>query len=150
MGGLCFCSWVLCTSKRNLVGTFGTQYCHHAESGLQKLLKLARRSTFACAETHVPAILAGCHSSCKTCTGGGPFACSSCNTSLVLSHTSMCVPVCSQGYYRDARQTCRREYLSPTHLSFPQCIHWHVLSCLVPLLTVPLARKRKIRVDRGD
>ncbi|XP_057287145.1 extracellular matrix organizing protein FRAS1 [Pezoporus wallicus] len=48
-----------------------------------------------------------CHPFCKTCTGGGPFACSSCNTSLVLSHTGMCVPVCSQGYYRDAKQTCR-------------------------------------------
>ncbi|XP_010019626.1 PREDICTED: extracellular matrix protein FRAS1-like, partial [Nestor notabilis] len=48
-----------------------------------------------------------CHPSCKTCTGGGPFACSSCNTSLVLSHTGMCVPVCSRGYYRDARHTCR-------------------------------------------
>ncbi|XP_062470145.1 extracellular matrix organizing protein FRAS1 [Pezoporus occidentalis] len=48
-----------------------------------------------------------CHPVCKTCTDGGPFACSSCNTSLVLSHTGMCVPVCSQGYYRDAKQTCR-------------------------------------------
>ncbi|KAM6269950.1 LOW QUALITY PROTEIN: extracellular matrix organizing protein FRAS1 [Porphyrio hochstetteri] len=48
-----------------------------------------------------------CHPSCKTCTGEGPLSCSSCNTSLVLSHTSMCVPVCSQGYYRDDRQTCK-------------------------------------------
>ncbi|KFU86504.1 Extracellular matrix protein FRAS1, partial [Chaetura pelagica] len=48
-----------------------------------------------------------CHPSCKACTGGGPFSCSSCNTSLVLSHTSMCVPACSPGYYRDARQTCK-------------------------------------------
>uniref|UniRef100_A0A8C4U634 VWFC domain-containing protein n=1 Tax=Falco tinnunculus TaxID=100819 RepID=A0A8C4U634_FALTI len=48
-----------------------------------------------------------CHPSCKTCTGGDAFSCSSCNTSLVLSHTSMCVPVCSPGYYRDDRQTCR-------------------------------------------
>ncbi|XP_064005810.1 extracellular matrix organizing protein FRAS1 [Pogoniulus pusillus] len=48
-----------------------------------------------------------CHPSCKTCTAGGPFSCSSCNTSLVLSHTSMCVPACSPGYYRDDRQTCK-------------------------------------------
>ncbi|KAM6401739.1 extracellular matrix organizing protein FRAS1 isoform 2-T2 [Pluvialis apricaria] len=48
-----------------------------------------------------------CHPSCKTCTGEGPFSCSSCNTSLVLSHTSTCVAVCSPGYYRDDRQTCK-------------------------------------------
>uniref|UniRef100_A0A8C9EKS7 Calx-beta domain-containing protein n=1 Tax=Pavo cristatus TaxID=9049 RepID=A0A8C9EKS7_PAVCR len=48
-----------------------------------------------------------CHPSCKTCRGRGPLSCSSCNTSLVLSHTSMCVPVCSPGYYKDESQTCK-------------------------------------------
>ncbi|NWY04165.1 FRAS1 protein, partial [Nothoprocta ornata] len=48
-----------------------------------------------------------CHPSCKTCSDEGPFSCSSCNSSLVLSHTSMCVPVCSPGYYRDESQTCK-------------------------------------------
>ncbi|GAB0189453.1 extracellular matrix organizing protein FRAS1 [Grus japonensis] len=48
-----------------------------------------------------------CHPSCKTCTGEGPSSCSSCNASLVLSHSSACVPGCSPGYYRDDRQTCK-------------------------------------------
>ncbi|XP_031463336.1 extracellular matrix protein FRAS1 [Phasianus colchicus] len=48
-----------------------------------------------------------CHPSCKTCRGRGPLSCSSCNTSLVLSHTNMCVTVCSPGYYKDGSQTCK-------------------------------------------
>ncbi|KAF4802764.1 hypothetical protein TURU_022239 [Turdus rufiventris] len=48
-----------------------------------------------------------CHPSCKTCTGDGPLSCSSCDASLVLSHTGTCAPRCSLGFYRDARQTCR-------------------------------------------
>lgn len=130
--GCDFCSWALCTSKGlDLVGTFGTRYLHALRVLLLKLVILARRSAFPWTETLVPDVSAGCHPSCKTCTGGGPSSCSSCNTSLVLSHTSTCVPVCSPGYYRDDRQTCRRECLSPSHLSFPQCIHRHVFSCSV-------------------
>ncbi|KFO84606.1 Extracellular matrix protein FRAS1, partial [Buceros rhinoceros silvestris] len=48
-----------------------------------------------------------CHPSCKTCTGAGPFSCSSCDASLVLSHTGTCAPACSPGHYRDDRQTCK-------------------------------------------
>ncbi|XP_016153247.1 PREDICTED: extracellular matrix protein FRAS1 [Ficedula albicollis] len=48
-----------------------------------------------------------CHPSCRTCTGEGPWSCSSCNASLVLSHTGACAPLCSLGYYRDASHTCR-------------------------------------------
>ncbi|NXU54362.1 FRAS1 protein, partial [Turnix velox] len=48
-----------------------------------------------------------CHPSCKSCTHGGPFSCSSCDDSLVLSHTNTCVPACSPGYYKDDRQTCK-------------------------------------------
>ncbi|NXS55143.1 FRAS1 protein, partial [Brachypteracias leptosomus] len=48
-----------------------------------------------------------CHPSCRTCTGRGPFSCSSCSSSLVLSHTNSCVPTCSLGYYKDERQTCK-------------------------------------------
>lgn len=111
--------------------TFGTQ-CHRAQSRRAlplNLVKLARTSTFPRTEPLVFAVPAGCHPSCKTCTGEGPSSCSSCNASLVLSHTSACVPVCSPGYYRDDRQTCKRESLSPSRLSFPQCIYRHVFSC---------------------
>ncbi|NXD29010.1 FRAS1 protein, partial [Spelaeornis formosus] len=48
-----------------------------------------------------------CHPSCKTCTGEGPFSCSSCHASLVLSHRGACAPLCSPGHYRDDRHTCR-------------------------------------------
>ncbi|XP_065453534.1 extracellular matrix organizing protein FRAS1 isoform X1 [Chrysemys picta bellii] len=48
-----------------------------------------------------------CHSSCKTCSGGGPFSCSSCDSSLVLSHTGMCTSACFLGYYRDESRTCK-------------------------------------------
>ncbi|XP_074849859.1 extracellular matrix organizing protein FRAS1 isoform X2 [Carettochelys insculpta] len=48
-----------------------------------------------------------CHPSCKTCSGGGPFSCSSCDSSLVLSHTAMCTSACFPGYYRDESRTCK-------------------------------------------
>lgn len=84
---------------------------------------------------------AGCHPSCKTCTGQGPFSCSSCNASLVLSHTGACAPLCSLGYYRDDRQTCRRECLSPSHLSLPQCIYQRVFACSFAPCSCCLGRK---------
>lgn len=114
-----------------MAGTFGA---HHPYSPslrvfLLELVELALRRAFPRPETLVFAVPAGCHPSCKTCTAEGPFSCSSCNTSLVLSHTGACAPLCSPGYYRDDRQTCRRECLSPSPLSFPQCIYQHVFSC---------------------
>lgn len=108
---------------------------HHAQPLgvlLLNLVKLACRFAFPWTQTFALAVPAGCHPSCRTCTAGGPFSCSSCDTSLVLSHTSMCVPACSPGYYRDDRQTCKRECLTPSYLSFPQCIHQRVLSCSFP------------------
>ncbi|XP_064918597.1 extracellular matrix organizing protein FRAS1 isoform X3 [Columba livia] len=49
----------------------------------------------------------GCHPSCEACSGEGPFSCSACNASLLLSHTGACVSVCPQGYYSDGSRTCR-------------------------------------------
>nr|XP_014434426.2 LOW QUALITY PROTEIN: extracellular matrix protein FRAS1 [Pelodiscus sinensis] len=48
-----------------------------------------------------------CHPSCQTCSGQGPFSCSSCDSSLVLAHTGMCTSACSLGYYRDESRTCK-------------------------------------------
>lgn len=116
------------------------------------VLKLAQRSAFHWTETFALAVPAGCHPSCKTCRGGGPFSCSSCNASLVLSHTNMCVPACSPGYYRDESHTCKRECLSstPFHSVFTD------MSLLAPSVTVPIARKRlqvpknEMWVDKSD
>ncbi|XP_061439271.1 extracellular matrix organizing protein FRAS1 isoform X3 [Rhineura floridana] len=48
-----------------------------------------------------------CHPSCKTCQGRGPFSCTSCDPSLVLSHTGTCVLACFLGFYRDEDQHCK-------------------------------------------
>ncbi|XP_077332215.1 extracellular matrix organizing protein FRAS1 [Lithobates pipiens] len=43
----------------------------------------------------------GCHLSCRTCSGPGLNACTSCEDGLVLSHNGMCTEFCAQGYYQD-------------------------------------------------
>ncbi|XP_053108034.1 extracellular matrix organizing protein FRAS1 isoform X2 [Hemicordylus capensis] len=48
-----------------------------------------------------------CHPSCKSCDGEGPFSCTSCDSNLVLSHTSACTGTCSLGYYMDEDQRCK-------------------------------------------
>ncbi|XP_013371586.1 PREDICTED: extracellular matrix protein FRAS1 isoform X1 [Chinchilla lanigera] len=48
-----------------------------------------------------------CHSSCRTCQGRGPFSCSSCNTSLVLTHISTCSTSCFPGHYLDDNRACQ-------------------------------------------
>ncbi|XP_025062352.1 extracellular matrix protein FRAS1 isoform X12 [Alligator sinensis] len=48
-----------------------------------------------------------CHPSCKTCSGRSPFSCSSCESSLVLSHTGLCTSACFPGHYRDGSQACK-------------------------------------------
>uniref|UniRef100_A0A8C6YA37 VWFC domain-containing protein n=1 Tax=Naja naja TaxID=35670 RepID=A0A8C6YA37_NAJNA len=48
-----------------------------------------------------------CHPSCKTCTGEGPFSCTSCDPSLVLSHTGLCLSACSLGFYQDENLHCK-------------------------------------------
>ncbi|KAM4854655.1 extracellular matrix organizing protein FRAS1 [Thomomys bottae] len=48
-----------------------------------------------------------CHSSCTTCQGGGPFSCSSCDTSLVLTHTGTCSTACFPGHYLDDNHVCQ-------------------------------------------
>ncbi|XP_075401034.1 extracellular matrix organizing protein FRAS1 [Tenrec ecaudatus] len=48
-----------------------------------------------------------CHSSCRTCQDRGPFACSSCDTNLVLSHIGTCTTTCFPGHYVDASHVCQ-------------------------------------------
>ncbi|XP_012860276.2 extracellular matrix organizing protein FRAS1 [Echinops telfairi] len=48
-----------------------------------------------------------CHSSCRTCQGRGPFACSSCDTHLVLSHIGTCITTCFPGHYLDDNHVCQ-------------------------------------------
>ncbi|XP_048220046.1 extracellular matrix organizing protein FRAS1 isoform X2 [Perognathus longimembris pacificus] len=48
-----------------------------------------------------------CHPSCRTCQGGGPFSCSSCDVSLVLTHTGTCSITCSPGHYLDDNRICQ-------------------------------------------
>ncbi|XP_060542993.1 extracellular matrix organizing protein FRAS1 [Pantherophis guttatus] len=48
-----------------------------------------------------------CHPSCKTCTGEGPFSCTSCDASLVLSHAGSCLSACSLGFYQDDNLHCK-------------------------------------------
>ncbi|XP_012928771.1 extracellular matrix protein FRAS1 isoform X2 [Heterocephalus glaber] len=48
-----------------------------------------------------------CHSSCRTCQAGGPFSCSSCNTSLVLTHMGTCSISCFPGHYLDDSRACQ-------------------------------------------
>ncbi|XP_073898026.1 extracellular matrix organizing protein FRAS1 isoform X2 [Castor canadensis] len=48
-----------------------------------------------------------CHSSCRTCHGGGPFFCSSCDSSLVLTHIGTCSTICFPGHYLDDNRACQ-------------------------------------------
>uniref|UniRef100_A0A2K6FZ88 Extracellular matrix organizing protein FRAS1 n=1 Tax=Propithecus coquereli TaxID=379532 RepID=A0A2K6FZ88_PROCO len=48
-----------------------------------------------------------CHSSCRTCRGRGPFSCSSCDASLVLSHIGTCSSSCFPGHYLDDNRVCQ-------------------------------------------
>uniref|UniRef100_A0A8C5XSK4 Fraser extracellular matrix complex subunit 1 n=1 Tax=Microcebus murinus TaxID=30608 RepID=A0A8C5XSK4_MICMU len=48
-----------------------------------------------------------CHSSCRACRGPGPFSCSSCQASLVLSHLGTCSPTCFPGHYLDGSRACQ-------------------------------------------
>uniref|UniRef100_A0A5F9CE36 Fraser extracellular matrix complex subunit 1 n=1 Tax=Oryctolagus cuniculus TaxID=9986 RepID=A0A5F9CE36_RABIT len=48
-----------------------------------------------------------CHSSCRTCQGGGPFSCSSCDNNLVLSHIGTCSATCFPGHYLDDNRACQ-------------------------------------------
>ncbi|MBZ3891170.1 Extracellular matrix protein FRAS1 [Sciurus carolinensis] len=48
-----------------------------------------------------------CHSSCRTCQGGGPFSCSSCDTSLVLTHIGTCSTTCFPGHHVDDNRACQ-------------------------------------------
>ncbi|XP_022361766.1 extracellular matrix protein FRAS1 [Enhydra lutris kenyoni] len=48
-----------------------------------------------------------CHSSCRTCQGTGPFACTSCDADLVLSHLGTCSTACSPGHYPDDSRACQ-------------------------------------------
>ncbi|XP_077157208.1 extracellular matrix organizing protein FRAS1 isoform X3 [Paroedura picta] len=48
-----------------------------------------------------------CHPSCKSCGSGDPSSCTSCESHLVLSHTSTCVSACHLGYYRDENHHCK-------------------------------------------
>ncbi|XP_006885356.1 PREDICTED: extracellular matrix protein FRAS1 [Elephantulus edwardii] len=48
-----------------------------------------------------------CHSSCRTCQGRGPFACSSCDANLVLSHMGTCTTTCFPGHYLDDNHACQ-------------------------------------------
>ncbi|XP_042325028.1 extracellular matrix organizing protein FRAS1 [Sceloporus undulatus] len=48
-----------------------------------------------------------CHPSCKTCLGGGPLSCTSCDSSLVLSHLGTCILACFLGFYRDENGHCQ-------------------------------------------
>ncbi|XP_044284420.1 extracellular matrix organizing protein FRAS1 [Varanus komodoensis] len=47
-----------------------------------------------------------CHPSCRACSGRGPSSCTSCDSSLVLSHTGTCTSACSVGFYRDENLRC--------------------------------------------
>nr|XP_044999993.1 extracellular matrix organizing protein FRAS1 isoform X3 [Jaculus jaculus] len=48
-----------------------------------------------------------CHSSCRTCQSGGPFSCSSCDPSLVLTHVGTCSTTCFPGHYLDDNRSCQ-------------------------------------------
>ncbi|XP_042534078.1 extracellular matrix organizing protein FRAS1 [Dipodomys spectabilis] len=48
-----------------------------------------------------------CHPSCRTCQGGGPFSCSSCDTGLVLTHIGTCSITCFPGHYLDDNRVCQ-------------------------------------------
>uniref|UniRef100_A0ABM5GKG1 Extracellular matrix organizing protein FRAS1 n=1 Tax=Pogona vitticeps TaxID=103695 RepID=A0ABM5GKG1_9SAUR len=48
-----------------------------------------------------------CHPSCKTCEGEGPLACTSCDSSLVLSHLGSCTSACFLGFYKDKNLHCK-------------------------------------------
>uniref|UniRef100_A0A8C9Q481 Extracellular matrix organizing protein FRAS1 n=1 Tax=Spermophilus dauricus TaxID=99837 RepID=A0A8C9Q481_SPEDA len=48
-----------------------------------------------------------CHSSCRTCQGGGPFSCSSCDANLVLTHIGTCSTTCFPGHHLDDNHACQ-------------------------------------------
>ncbi|KAJ7327207.1 hypothetical protein JRQ81_016966, partial [Phrynocephalus forsythii] len=48
-----------------------------------------------------------CHPSCKTCEGGGPLTCTSCDSNLVLSHMGSCTSSCFLGFYKDKNLHCK-------------------------------------------
>uniref|UniRef100_I3MH74 Fraser extracellular matrix complex subunit 1 n=1 Tax=Ictidomys tridecemlineatus TaxID=43179 RepID=I3MH74_ICTTR len=64
-----------------------------------------------------------CHSSCRTCQGGGPFSCSSCDANLVLTHIGTCSTTCFPGHHLD-----------DNHDFFPEC-DWSCNACSGPLRT---------------
>uniref|UniRef100_A0A8C3WYZ9 Fraser extracellular matrix complex subunit 1 n=1 Tax=Catagonus wagneri TaxID=51154 RepID=A0A8C3WYZ9_9CETA len=57
-----------------------------------------------------------CHSSCRTCQGRGPFSCSSCDSSLVLSHLGTCSSTCFPGHYLGNNRACQ-----PCHTHCRSC-----------------------------
>ncbi|XP_031426498.1 extracellular matrix protein FRAS1 [Clupea harengus] len=48
-----------------------------------------------------------CHSSCESCSGEGPLACTSCVAPGMLLPTGLCGPQCPMGYYADGDRVCR-------------------------------------------
>ncbi|KAL2092359.1 hypothetical protein ACEWY4_012157 [Coilia grayii] len=48
-----------------------------------------------------------CHSSCESCSGEGPFACTSCVAPGMLLPSGLCGPRCPAGYYADGDRVCR-------------------------------------------
>ncbi|KAG3276368.1 Fraser extracellular matrix complex subunit 1 [Ictidomys tridecemlineatus] len=67
-----------------------------------------------------------CHSSCRTCQGGGPFSCSSCDANLVLTHIGTCSTTCFPGHHLDDNHACQRRCF--------KC-DWSCNACSGPLRT---------------